>query len=65
MIVPATSYIVVENSAQWKLLALKESQKLGGSNALEFEETPEPATALLLLGGGALLLSRRRRPRQS
>ncbi|HEV7406471.1 MAG TPA: PEP-CTERM sorting domain-containing protein, partial [Chthoniobacteraceae bacterium] len=59
----ATSYIVVENSAQWEMLRRKEKQKLGNQNALEFEETPEPAAALLLLAGGALLLARRSRPR--
>lgn len=59
----ATSYIVVENSAQWEMLRRKEKQKLNNQNALEFEETPEPAAALLLLAGGTLLLARRRRSR--
>ena len=57
----ATSYIVVENSAQWEMLRRKEKQKLNNQNALEFEETPEPAAALLLLAGGGLLFARRRR----
>jgi hypothetical protein len=56
----ATSYIVVENSAQWEMLKRKEKQKLKNHNALEFEEIPEPAAALLLLAGGALLVARRR-----
>ena len=58
----ATSYIVVENSAQWKMLQLKQNQKLRNAAALEFEEVPEPATGfLVMLGGMALGLRRRRR----
>jgi len=40
----------VENSAQWKMLKLKEKQKLEANPALDFNETPEPATWLLLAG---------------
>jgi hypothetical protein len=60
ILLSATSYIVVENSAQWEMLRRKEKQKLNNQNALEFQETPEPTAALLLLAGGALLLARRR-----
>lgn len=59
VIVPATSYIVVENSAQWKKLEQTEKKKLANNNALEMEETPEPGTTLLLVCGGALLLAHR------
>ncbi len=48
ILAPSTSYIVVENSAQWKILQLKERQKLGAHEALELEDTPEPATWMLL-----------------
>jgi hypothetical protein len=37
-----TSYIVVENSAQWRMLERSEKQKLGQQAALEFLETPAP-----------------------
>ena len=49
---PSTAYIVVENSAQWKMLKLKEAQKLRGNKALDFMETPEPSVWLI----GALVL---------
>lgn len=64
VIVPATSYIVVENSAQWRKLEETEKKKLANNAALELEETPEPSTALLLACGGAALLARRRRGRK-
>jgi hypothetical protein len=57
----ATSYVVMESNAQWEILKRKEQQKLKGHSALEFEQVPEPASALLLLAGGAALLARRRR----
>ncbi|HEX8680449.1 MAG TPA: hypothetical protein VF683_10840, partial [Chthoniobacterales bacterium] len=64
VLTPSTSYIVVENSAQWKMLERKERQKLGGPNALEFEEVqvPEPGTTAvyLLVSIGALLAAHRR-----
>ena len=52
ILLPATSYIVVENSAQWKMLELKEKQKLKNKKALEFTdtvETPEPSTWILII----------------
>ena len=42
VLTPLTSYIVVENTAQWRMLERKERQKLGGPNALEFEEVQVP-----------------------
>ena len=57
ILLPATSYIVVENSAQWKMLQMKEKQKLGSLEALEFMETPEPGFWILL--AGLLLFGRR------
>lgn len=62
VLVPATSYIVVESHAQWEMLERKEKQKLSESDALDFMNTPEPSTLLLLLlaGGGAWLHRRRR-----
>lgn len=58
----ATSYIVVENSAQWKMLALKEGQKLNNQAALEIEEVPEPSTwVLIVVAGGMLLFAGKRR----
>lgn len=61
VLVPATSYIVVENSAQWRFLEQSEKKKLAENSALEFRDAPEPSTWLLALGFGAWLLWRRRR----
>ena len=55
-----TSYIVLENSAQWKVLELKERQKLRNLNALEFEETPEPSTWMMIAIGAVVLIVARR-----
>ena len=60
IMVAATSYIAVENSAQWKMLELKERQKLANQNALDFEQIPEPSTSLLLLIGGLIFVYARR-----
>ncbi|HBA85786.1 MAG TPA: MSEP-CTERM sorting domain-containing protein [Verrucomicrobia bacterium] len=55
ILTPATSYIVVENSAQWKMLELTEKKKLKNFEALELAATPEPSTwGLMLLAGGCL-----------
>jgi len=56
VLIPATAYIVVENSAQWKMLALKEQQKLETSAAFQFKETPEPSTWALIAVAGALMV---------
>jgi hypothetical protein len=63
VLTPSTSYIVVENTAQWKMLERKERQKLGGPNALEFEEVqvPEPGWTgfYLFIATAALLICHR------
>lgn len=61
VLIPATSYIVVENEAQWKMLELKEDQKLDQNEALDFLETPTPPTIWIGLGFGAWLFWRQRR----
>jgi vault protein inter-alpha-trypsin-like protein/PEP-CTERM motif-containing protein len=64
ILVGSTSYIVVENSAQWNVLERKQKQKLRNSAALEIEAAavPEPSTwCLIVLGGGLLLLLLRKR----
>jgi hypothetical protein len=43
ILLPETSYIVVENAAQWRLLEESERQKLGQNTALAFRETPAPS----------------------
>jgi hypothetical protein len=60
VLVPATSYIVVENSAQWRFLEQSEQQKLGQNSALEFRDSPEPSVWLLGAGFAAWLLWRKR-----
>ena len=60
---PLTSFIVVENSAQWRMLELKEKQKLANKDQLEIQKAPEPAVWLLLAGFAAWLLWRSRRRR--
>ena len=50
LMVPATSFIVVERSSQWKTLELKEKQRLNASAGLEFEDdfnTPAPSFWLM------------------
>ncbi len=59
----ASSYIVVENSAQRAILERKEKQKLANAPALEIEQTPEPATWLMLVFGGVAMLAVARRTR--
>jgi len=59
VLLPATSYIVVENQAQWRMLDLSEKQKLGQNSALSFLETPAPP-GLYVAGGFLLWLGYRR-----
>jgi MYXO-CTERM domain-containing protein len=61
VLVPSTSYIVVENSAQWRALERKETQRLNGRQNLDLMESPEPSTALVGLLAAAFLLRRRRK----
>lgn len=50
ILTPLTSYIVVERSSQWQILAQAEKQKLGQNAALEFVETPAPPAVYVLIG---------------
>jgi len=62
ILIPATSYIVVENSAQWIMLERAENKSLKADKALafdEFVETPAPPMLLLLPLLFLLLLRRR------
>ncbi|MEI7900401.1 MAG: hypothetical protein WCK89_09110 [bacterium] len=43
----AGSYIVVENSMQWKMLEVKQRQALAGDAALDFVESPAPRGGVL------------------
>jgi hypothetical protein len=64
VLVGSTSYIVVENSAQWKMLERKQNQKMRNVSVLEFQEAavPEPSTwCLIIFGGGMLLILAMRR----
>jgi hypothetical protein len=57
VLTPLTSFIVVENEAQWKTLQLKERQALKADHALEFDEHHEvPAPMALWLAPVALWL---------
>lgn len=63
VLIPATSYIVVENEAQWRMLEKKEGQKLEQNEALDFLETPAPSGLMLVLGFGLWIGWRRVRAR--
>lgn len=63
VLIPATSYIVVENPAQWKALELAEERKLDQHAALDHKEAPAPGALLVGLPFGAWLLIRRQRRR--
>ncbi|MFH1496860.1 MAG: hypothetical protein ABII82_03445, partial [Verrucomicrobiota bacterium] len=62
VLIPATSYIVVENAAQWQALERAEERKLDQHDALDHKEAPAPGALLVALPFGAWLLIRRRRP---
>ncbi|MBL7115169.1 MAG: MSEP-CTERM sorting domain-containing protein [Kiritimatiellae bacterium] len=50
ILIPVTSYIVVENSAQWEMLKRAEKKSLKADKGLEFDEFVEsPAPSMLLL----------------
>jgi len=59
ILLPETSYIAVENSAQWRALEAAEKTKLGKNSALEFVETPAPP-AVYVAGGFVLWVLFRR-----
>jgi hypothetical protein len=61
ILLASTSYIVVENEAQWRTLESSERQKLGQNAALNFRETPAPPAVAVALGFGLWLAIRRRR----
>ena len=56
----STSYIVVENQAQWRMLDMSERKKLDQNAALNFKEAPAPSW-VWMAGGFALWLWLRRR----
>ncbi|MHC4641209.1 MAG: MSEP-CTERM sorting domain-containing protein [Planctomycetota bacterium] len=65
---PLTSYIVLENSAQWEMLKRREKHSLSSNQALEFDEfmeSPAPPVIFLAPFVFALLLFRSRSPRKS
>ncbi len=67
ILMPATAYIVVENSAQWNMLERAEAKSLKADGKLEFDEFIEsPAPPLLILLPIVFLLPimRRRSRRQ-
>jgi hypothetical protein len=62
----AGAYIVVENSAQWKMLDLAQKQSLAANKDSEIQETPAPGAVVLALCmavffAGAALWRRRQR----
>lgn len=63
VMVPATSYIVVENEAQWRVLDSEEARKLDQNEALSFLETPTPPAWLILVLLTAWFAMRRGAPR--
>lgn len=53
LLLPPTSFIVVESPSQWEILMRKEKQSLSNHSGLDFEDeqqTPEPPWWLLLAG---------------
>ncbi len=60
VMLPSTSYIVVENTAQWRMLDVSERKKLDQNAALNFKEAPAPSAGWLILGFGLWLGLRRR-----
>ncbi len=59
VLIPSTSYIVVENDAQWKAMERAEDQKLDQNAALDHKEAPAPAVIWIILPFGSWLLFRR------
>ena len=62
ILLSSTSYIVVENEAQWRMIEQSEDRKLGQNAALEHLETPAPP-ALFVAISFLLWLGFRRRKR--
>lgn len=59
ILLPTTSYIVVENSAQWRILELSEDKKLAQNAALGFREADAPPLLYVALGFGGWVILRR------
>ncbi len=59
ILLPVTSYIVVENEAQRRMLDVSESRKLGQNAALDFLETPAPPAVFIAVAFGLWLGFRR------
>lgn len=59
VLLASTSFIVVENRAQWRMLEKSERQKLGQNQALDFVETPAPPEVWIVAGFAGWLLWRR------
>jgi len=58
ILLPATSYIVVERNSQWRMLERSENLKLGQNTALAFKEAPVPPSGWIVLGFAAWLAAR-------
>ncbi|MEI8312303.1 MAG: MSEP-CTERM sorting domain-containing protein [Verrucomicrobiota bacterium] len=57
-LVPSLAYMVVEDTAQWKMLERTEKKTLNGHEALALSDaTPEPGTIALFLVGVAVLFT--------
>jgi hypothetical protein len=65
ILIPSTSYIVVENAAQWQMLEASERQKLGQNSALTFRETPSPSVLALIMGFLGYIALRRWKTRRA
>ena len=63
VLTPVASFVVMENTLQWKMLEVKEKELAKGKGAFDSVNTivPEPASGMLALLGAALLFGRRRR----
>ena len=64
ILLPLSSYIVVENEAQRKMLRVKQAEAMGAHAAFDFAETARPADAptwaVLLVGFGVLMWLKKR-----
>lgn len=60
VLTPSGSYIVVENSMQWKMLEVKQRQTLAGDAALDLVESPAPSAGIVLAVSLAALAFLRR-----
>ncbi len=63
LLIPSTSFIVVERSVQWKALKITEKKRLSTAGAFEFEEefkTPAPSFWVLLIILALLLIFKQR-----